>query len=302
MAILLSKDRSEMNESWCQKRGAILPFVMGIVLAVTLLLTSLLQMPGGMRLSALRYLKKQQEVYDAESALLAYLNGFPEGYFKCAPWNVSLPKVNLKRLGPWAELSSENVHVLAGVVYDSATFRSYEVRRKIYEGFRQVLNDEIKMALPPMALQIKSGNRRVGGRLSMASLWVQDGDLTLNLDGKVLSCRFLVDGSAEVRGSAVFDTLRIYSRGPLYLRGNLKVRWLEAFSENGVEISQGIDFSGVIVARHEVAFRNGFNKVSARKPFFVMALENSEMSSIGSSLAPNFIPGKLKPFEWKLKQ
>ena len=134
------------------------------------------------------------------------------------------------------------------------------------------------------------------------SLWVRDGDLSLNLEGNVQSCRFLVDGFTEVRGSASFDTLRIFSRGPLYLRGNLKVRWLEAFSEDRIEIFQGADFSGVAVARHEVSFPNGFNNVVLRKPSFVMALENSQIPSLDSLLAPDFISGNLKPFEWKLKR
>ena len=100
------------------KSGAVLPLVLGILLAVTILLTSLLQMPGGVRRVAMRSVQKQQQIYDAESALIAYLEGIPEGYFK-------LPKVERSRLGPWADLSASvdsnrSVHVLAGIACDSA--------------------------------------------------------------------------------------------------------------------------------------------------------------------------------------
>ena len=103
------------------KVGAVLPLVLGILLTVTFLLTSLLQMPGGVRRVAMRRAQMQQQMYDTESALIAYLEGFPEGYFAQEPWNVTLPKVERSRLGPWADLSAnlsasageKRIHVLA---------------------------------------------------------------------------------------------------------------------------------------------------------------------------------------------
>lgn len=297
--------------------GAVLPLVLGILLAVTLLLTSLLQMPGGVRRVALRQLQKQQRIYDAESALITNLSGLPADFFECPPWNRALPKVERGRLGPWATLSAlllsaakpfcagdaVAIQVLAGVPCDSACslLNSYERRREIYEGFRQELLREISMAKPPLSLKVKSGNRRFLGRMQPMSLWVQEGDLTLNLDGNTSSGCFRVDGSAEVRGSVSFDTLRIYARGPISLRGNVRVRWLEAFSEDRIEISQGFEFSGVIVALHEVLFPNGVKKVRRRYPSFVMSLENAERSEPDSMLIPAFISGQLQPFEWSLK-
>ena len=299
------------------RSGAVLPLVIGILLAVTLLLTSLLQMPGGVRRVALRQLQKQQQIYDAESALIANLSELPANFFERSPWNRTLPKVERGRLGPWATLSAAlpsatmpfraddavTVRVLAGVPCDSACslLNSYERRREIYEGFRQELIREITMAKPPLSLKVKSGNRRFLGRMQPISLWVQEGDLTLNLDGKTLSARFRVDGSVEVRGSVSFDTLRIYARGPISLRGNIRVRWLEAFSEDRVEISQGFDFSGVVVALHEVLFPNGARKVRRRYPSFVMSLESAERLELDSMLVPVFISGSLQPFEWSLK-
>lgn len=297
--------------------GAVLPLVLGILLAVTLLLTSLLQMPGGVRRVALRQLQKQQRIYDAESALITNLSGLPADFFERPPWNRALPKVERGRLGPWATLSAPlpsatkpfragdavAIQVLAGVPCDSvcSLLNSYEHRREIYEGFRQELIREITMAKPPLSLKVKSGNRRFLGRMQPMSLWVQEGDLTLNLDGETSSARFRVDGSAEVRGSVSFDTLRIYARGPISLRGNVRVRWLEAFSEDRIEISQDFEFSGVIVALHEVLFPNGVKKVRRRYPSFVMSLESAERPDLDSMLVPAFVWGQLQPFEWNLK-
>ena len=295
------------------KSGAVLPLVLGILLAVTILLTSLLQMPGGVRRIAMRSVQKQQRIYDAESALIAYLEGFPEGYFK-------LPKVERGRLGPWADLSasvdsSRSVHVLAGIACDSACnmLKSAKLRREIYEGFKQQLNQEIMLVKPPLKLEIKSGNRRISyqnaGRIPSKALQVLDGDLTLDLEGKIPSGRFIADGSVEIRGNAEYDTLRVYARGPIYIRGSLlrgsvKIRFLEAFSEDRIEISSGVEFSGVAIARHEVAFPNGADKVKMHFPSFVMAAESANPAQelkTDSVLVPDFIAGDLKPFVWNVK-
>ena len=286
------------------KSGAVLPLVLGILLAVTILLTSLLQMPGGVRRVAVRSAQKQQQIYDAESALIAYLEGFPEGYFK-------LPKVERGRLGPWADLSASvdsirSIHVLAGIACDSAcnVLKSAKFRREIYEGFKQQLNQEIMLVKPPLKLEIKSGNRRLFGRIPSKALQVLDGDLTLDLEGEISSGRFIGDGFVEIRGNAVFDTLRVYARGPLTFRGRLKARFLEAFSEDRIEISSGIEFSGVAIARHEVAFPNGADKVMMHYPSFVMAAESANLPlelEQDSVLVPDFISGDLKPFVWNLK-
>lgn len=286
------------------KSGAVLPLVLGILLAVTVLLTSLLQMPGGVRWAAMRSAQKQQQIYDAESALIAYLEGFPEGYFK-------LPKVERGRLGPWADLSASvdsirSIHVLAGIACDSAcnVLKSAKLRREIYEGFKQQLNQEIMLVKPPLKLEIKSGNRRLFGRIPSKALQVLDGDLTLDLEGEISSGRFIGDGFVEIRGNAVFDTLRVYARGPLTFRGRLKARFLEAFSEDRIEISSGVEFSGVAIARHEIVLPNGADKVMMHYPSFVMAAESANLPlelEQDSVLVPDFISGDLKPFVWNIK-
>ena len=313
--------------------GAVLPLVLGTLLAVTLLLTSLLQMPGGVRRVAMHRAQMQQQIYDAESALIAYLEGFLEGYFAREPWNTALPKVERSRLGPWAELSAmlpvpmgvsrvcsrdqSRVHVLAGIKCDSACnmLKSPKLRCEIYEGFKQQLNQEITMVRPPLALQIKSGNRRIIGRSGFVhdfppALWVQEGDLSLDIEegaagAEPLSGRFMADGSIEVRGSAAFDTLRLYARGPIYLRGSslrgAKIRWLEAFSEDRIEIARGVDFSGVAIARREVAFSDPARPATIHYPSFLMSAESSQILEPDSTLVPDFIPGDLTPFLWSLR-
>ena len=281
-------------------KGAVLPLVLGILLAVTSLMAALLNVPGGLRRISLMHAQKQQAIYDAESALLAYLAGLPADYFEQD--SLTLPHVVRGRLGPWADLSAKTdsfgeLHVLAGITCDSMVLclESNATRREILEGFKSNLEREILLA---EGMVVKSGNRRFLGRAEMMSLRIESGDLSLDLEGATSVANFWVDGSAVIRGNALFDTLRIYAKGPIEFRGRNKVLWLEAFSEDRVDVSQNFEFSGVLVARTEVSMGKD---VVAHYPSFMMPLpENSEVP-YDSILIPDFIDGPLKPFAWSIR-
>lgn len=284
------------------RRGAVLPLVLGIIFAISLLLSVLLQLPGGVRRRAVMAAEELQQIYDGESALLAHLEGLPTGYFGQPPWNVTLPLVERGRLGPWADFSvpvgAKRLHVLAGIRCDSgcSLLRNYGIRRDIFEGVRSQLKGDMER----VPWVVKSGNRRLFGKAESTAFRVVDGDLSLNLEGKASSARFMADGSVELRGSAVFDTLRIFAKGPLQLRGQTRARWLEAFSEDRVDISRGVMFSGIVLARHEAVLESG-GKV-LRYPSFVMALESSETPAPDSLLLPDFVTGPWSPFEWSMRR
>jgi len=241
-----------------------------------------------------------QQVYDGESALLAYLEGFPSGYFAGEPWNLSLPEVRRERFGPWADFSTpvgeKRLHVLSGIPCDSGCglLQSYGNRKDIYEGVR----GQLLHALASRPLRTKSGNRRLFGNARSLALRVVDGDLSLDLEGHAPSGHFQVDGSFELRGSVSFDTLRVYAKGPLLLRGHVKVGWLETLSEDRLEILQEVEFSGVALARHGVEITD---KVKALKPYFVMNLESSGKLAGDSMTVPDFVGGELVPFEWSMR-
>ena len=81
------------------KCGNVLPLVLGLLLVLSILVTSMLRMPGTLRRNVSLVTKETQEMYFAESAVLAKLNGFPDGYF------AELPIVGSRILGPWTEWS-----------------------------------------------------------------------------------------------------------------------------------------------------------------------------------------------------
>ena len=81
------------------KCGNVLPLVLGLLLVLSILVTAMLKMPGALRRNVSLVAKETQEMYFAESAVLAKLNGFPDGYF------AELPIVGSRILGPWTEWS-----------------------------------------------------------------------------------------------------------------------------------------------------------------------------------------------------
>ena len=98
------------NCSWCggwccfgsgcnceNSRGNVLPLVLGVLLVLSVLLSAMLRMPGTLRRTVAMVADETQEMYWAESAVLAKLEGFPEMHF------AGLPAVESRVLGPWTE-------------------------------------------------------------------------------------------------------------------------------------------------------------------------------------------------------
>lgn len=280
------------------KVGAALPMVLGIVLAVSLVLTSLTHLPGGVRRIAVRLEREQQEIYDGESALLARMEHLPEGYFDREPWNLRLPRVAECHRGPWRELTAGRVHVLAGA-------EPYEMSRRellqMGEDFSKSLDESI---LNAPFLTIKSGNRRMMGPARSMSLYVQDGDLLVDLDGSASVGNFKSSGSLTVRGTAGYDTLRLYSSGPMSLSGHVTARWLEAYSADRIEVRQDFAFSGVIISRAGVDFRDKSRGFFPAVAFSLgQPLDSGEVRRAGrlpQAPYPAFTSGNLQPFEWSI--
>lgn len=250
-------------------KGAVLALVLGIVFAVTCMLTALMRVPGGLRRIVLLNENRLQHVYDDESAILANLSGIPKDYFEQESWKWNLPLVTQEMRGLWMSIAAEHVSALAGIFVEDTSLVPMGQRRMIADGVRTILKNEILRA---ENLQTKSGNRRLFGEARDLSLQVLDGDLYLDLSGHAACGNFYASGSLTLKGSAVFDTLRLYSLGPLKVAGQVSARYLEAYSGDAVELPRDFKFSGLVVGPST----------------FVTT----------SNLLPAFIDGKLVPFQW----
>ncbi|MCF0220750.1 MAG: hypothetical protein HUK19_00500 [Fibrobacter sp.] len=278
-----------------------LALVLGIVLAVTCMLTVLLQIPGGVRRAVVRNEIRLQKIYDEESAILAELNGFPDGYFEQHAWGWNLPKVQREMQGLWMTVSSEHVSALAGILVEDTSLIPLGQKRLISDRFRTILKNEILQA---ENLKTEFGNRRLFGTVSgdvlgavsgdnfrtvsgdasggttvdafkksrNLSLQVLDGDLYMDLSGSAACGNFYSSGSLTLKGSATFDTLRLYSLGPLRISGAVSVRHLEAYSGDALELPRNFKFMGL----------------AAGASAFV----------VGSNMLSAFAEGKLVPFQW----
>ena len=89
--------RGDGNCNCDNSRGNVLPLVLGVLLVISILLSAMLRMPGTLRRAVSIVADETQEMYLAESAVLAKLEGFPDGYF------VGLPAVESRVRGPWTE-------------------------------------------------------------------------------------------------------------------------------------------------------------------------------------------------------
>lgn len=284
------------------KRGAALTVVLMVLLAAMLLTSALLYLPGSVRRLAHHETRSLQKVYEAESAIIAFSQMYPTHYFEQKPWGFTLPDVQWETFGPWLRLKAAagdagEVSALAGAEFDSL---SAGERRRLGEKLRLDLDQRM---MKSENLEVMSGNRRFMGKADRKSIWVQEGDLLLDLDGEVKRFCAKVSGNVTVKGTAVYDTLRLYAAGTVAIRGQVKVRWLEAYGGDHVEVGQQAEFSGVLVGGHGVAIRD---RGRGRFPAAAVAVDGpleAEQKNLPDAerLMPVDEPGKLKLFDWRLR-
>lgn len=244
------------------KRGNALPLVLGVLLVLSILLSAMLRMPGTLRRTVAIVADETQEMYWAESAVLAKLEGFPEGYF------AGLPAVESRVLGPWTEWRT--------VKFDGRVNKFQFVLGNAYSRFstsewarcavllERNLQERILQA---NGLQKFSGNRRFfnldSAMAKRGAVNVSAGDLTLDLGGNgafdglakrpiVRSFMANVEGDVKIRGNVHFDTLRIYASGTVTVQGNVNVGFAEIFGFAGVEVTGDASLAGILLSKQSV--------------------------------------------------
>ena len=243
------------------KCGNVLPLVLGLLLVLSILVTSMLRMPGTLRRNVSLVAKETQEMYFAESAVLAKLNGFPDGYF------AELPIVGSRILGPWTEWSvSDKFQFMLGGEYGRFSTSEWARCAVVLE---QNLHERI---LHSEGLKNMSGNRRffkldssdgLSAERTMA-INVSAGDLTLDLgesrafenlrSSQKLIRSFManVEGDVKIRGNVHFDTLRIYATGSVSVQGNVAADFAEIFGLAGVTVSGNVSLAGSLLSKQNI--------------------------------------------------
>jgi hypothetical protein len=247
------------------KRGNVLPFVLIALSVLLILVMAMLRLPGSLRRTVALVACETQEMYLAESAVLAKLNGFPEGYFK------GLPTVDERILGPWTEWRVRDKFLfLLGNEYGQFTTSEW-VRCAVF--LEQNLRERI---LQTVNLKKLSGNRRFFkldssdglSRERTMAINVSAGDLSLDLgesrafgdafenprSSQELIHSFManIEGDAKICGNVHFDSLRIYATGMVSLHGNVTADFVEIFGLAGVEISGNVSLAGVLISKQYV--------------------------------------------------
>ena len=232
------------------KCGNVLPLVLGLLLVLSILVTSMLRMPGTLRRNVSLVAKETQEMYFAESEVLAKLNGFPDGYF------AELPIVESRILGPWTEWRVlDKFQFMLGLEY--GRFSTSEWARCAV-----VLEQNLRECILRSAvLKNLSGNRRffkldssdgLSAERTMA-INVSAGDLTLDLgDFSVRSFMANVEGDVKIRGNVHFDSLRVYATGSVSVQGNVTADFAEIFGLAGVTVSGNVSLAGSLLSKQNI--------------------------------------------------
>ncbi len=232
------------------KCGNVLPLVLGLLLVLSILVTAMLKMPGALRRNVSLVAKETQEMYFAESAVLAKLNGFPDGYF------AELPIVGSRILGPWTEWRvRDKFQFMLGREYGRFSTSEWARCAVVLE---QNLHERI---LQSEGLKNLSGNRRffkldssdgLSAERTMA-INVSAGDLTLDLgDFSVRSFMANVEGDVKIRGNVHFDTLRIYATGSVSVQGNVDADFAEIFGLASVTVSGNVSLAGSLLSKQNI--------------------------------------------------
>ena len=240
------------------KCGNVLPLVLGLLLVLSFLMTSMLRMPGALQRNISLIANETQEMYLAESAVLAKLNGFPEGYF------AELPAVESRILGPWTEWRvRDKFQFMLGHEYGRFSTSEWARCAVVLE---QNLHERI---LHSEGLKNLSGNRRffkldssdgLSTERTMA-INVSAGDLTLDLGESrafensrssrksIRSFMANVEGDVKIRGNIHFDTLRIYATGSVNIQGNMVAHFAEIFGLAEVAVSGNVSLAGTLLSK-----------------------------------------------------
>ena len=263
------------HQTFCRlARGNALPLVLGVLLVLSILVTAMLRLPGPLRRTVALIANETQEMYLAESAVIAKLDGFPDGYF------AELPTIESRVLGPWTEwrtsvlTNRECVRQFDGGVQKFQFLLGNEFGRYSTSEWARcaiTLEQNLKeRILQSEGLKLLSGNRRffkldstLMGRGSSVALNVSAGDLTLDLGGagafgkngdrvSVRSFMANVEGDVKIHGYVHFDTLRIYATGNVLLQGLVSADFVEIFGLAGVRVSGDVSLVGLLLSKQNV--------------------------------------------------
>ena len=296
-------------------RGSALPLVLGVLLVLSILMTAMLRMPGALRRMVTLVAGETQEMYLAESAVIAKLEGFPDGYF------AELPPIQSRVLGPWNlwQVSVPKVRGNArqferGVLKFEFLLGNEFGRFAASEWARCAITLERNLReriLQSEGLKSLSGSRRLFNLDSSLAtpgthsvvLNISAGDLTLDLNsadafgnygGRVSVRSFManVEGDVKIRGSVHFDTLRLYATGNVLLQGSVDADFVEIFGLAGVTVLGDISLAGLLLSKQNVEI-SGLSRMRFPSVALAVGYRGNRLALLeksvfeGSALAPS---------------
>lgn len=268
-----------------RKSGYVLPLVITLLLALTLLFTALLHVPGNIRRYAGRTAVTLQNIYNAESAIMLHLRGIPSNAIP------SLPQVSEESMGPFKRFCATSETGLAVCALAVSRFERLSYGEWL-SGIQQYKSRLLSTILSHPELHRYSGNRRFFSLPPHAYIQVQNGDLILDFPGRIRSLNAFVEGDVTISGAAVFDTLRLFAMGSATLKGNAHAAFMEVVAGGNIEIRGDFGFRGVAISAHELEMARSVTRV-----YPAMAIAMDCLKDYSDSVMPAFLDGKPEVFE-----
>ncbi len=230
-------------------RGFVLPLVAVLLFSLMLLFTMLLRTAGRLNPVLLKHKADFENFYNAESAMMLHLRGFPSGYYP------ELPRIQAEGLGPWERIctvggeadsasgkTEGELCLIAGAEPHLASFSEWANGVSSYRASLE------KLVLEEGTESSLYGNRRFFQGEPLMSGVIRDGDLEVDCSDSIRRASFWVEGRSLFRGRAHFDTLRLYSLADVVFQGEVSVDYLELYTQGHFRAEGDVKFRGVAIA------------------------------------------------------
>lgn len=271
-----------------KQRGAVLPFVCGLFLILTVIFSALLSSGGALRSRLVHYEILLQQQYEAESAILLSLYSLtPPNYF------LTIPPVHTDTLGPWllieAQAGERVVRAWAGYyaskIQANASHQKWQQARSRCFAFYQQQWRETHFS------DTLYGNthfyRPIFSELQKP-LYVAAGDFTLDFQGGHLSkLTVYVEGDISIHGEVVLDSVRLFATGSITLSGNLDLRSAAIYARQKIEVGAPIQLRGVLLSEDTIIAEAG---VRWGIPLWTVPLLNTGNGSFERKKDSGFFP------------
>lgn len=235
------------------KKGAILPLVWLLFIALTFIFSALLHSTGVLLSRVTHFESRLQVQYNAESAILLKLY-----HVRFSNSKNSFPNVLTDTLGPWLVLKTQagerEVFAYAGF-YTSKNNPPFSHQDLLQAESRCLLYYQERWQSESYKDTLYGNTYFYNPKKDdfLGTFYVALGDLKIDLQKKRFSkIAFYVEGNVLIEGEGIIDSLHLFSTGSISLSGLIKINEASLYARGTIEISDPVEARGVFLSEDTV--------------------------------------------------